>query len=209
MWGIRRGCENPGCRERFIPTHVGNTFTDSLQGILATVHPHTCGEYSLVPTIGRSVYGSSPHMWGILRLAECLHAPLRFIPTHVGNTSTSSQRPHRSAVHPHTCGEYMKWGQSITIHFGSSPHMWGIPFPAISVDSALRFIPTHVGNTGTFRANVHAQSVHPHTCGEYFLALSSSHSVFGSSPHMWGILHHYGRNSVPYRFIPTHVGNTR
>ena len=86
--------------------------------------------------------------------------------------------------------------------------MWGIPRPKVSRSHLSRFIPTHVGNTGTGPGTVEADTVHPHACGEYVTARRGIDIEIGSSPRMWGI---HGRQLPPElrsRFIPTHVGNT-
>ena len=46
VWGIRRRSTGHGCRCRFIPTRVGNTFPVRTRPADRTVHPHACGEYS-------------------------------------------------------------------------------------------------------------------------------------------------------------------
>ena len=149
LWGI------PGCRSgrewgpRFTPTPVGNTNASSavpatcngspprLWGIrsqsapglaAATVHPHACGEYTIANII--AIYVK------------------RFTPTPVGNTPFSFSsteysvgspprlwgirfhlvvRSSVSSVHPHACGEYLRWDERRCWRFGSPPRLWGIP----------------------------------------------------------------------------------
>ena len=91
---------------------------------------------------------------------------------------------------------------------GSSPHMWGIRCIHHLHIHTVRFIPTHVGNTGPQLTNLAVLSVHPHTCGEYFPDEQILTSQGGSSPHMWGILLWSFHRLEHVRFIPTHVGNT-
>ena len=71
----------------------------------------------------------------------------RFIPTHVGNTTTSATNIYDLSVHPHACGEHCIEIQFVSTKFGSSPRMWGTLLPAMHNSHMLRFIPTHVGNT--------------------------------------------------------------
>ena len=85
-WGTphRRHPGLPG--HRFIPTHVGNTVSNSPDAKVISVHPHTRGEHQ-GETVNRGVgVGSSPHTWGtrLSGLEGCRGR--RFIPTHVGNT---------------------------------------------------------------------------------------------------------------------------
>ena len=46
MWGTRYVDVKPHERERFIPTHVGNTGTVYKSVYLLPVHPHACGEHA-------------------------------------------------------------------------------------------------------------------------------------------------------------------
>jgi len=45
MWGTRIDLHEPDTISRFIPTHVGNTFSLHQFGENYTVHPHACGEH--------------------------------------------------------------------------------------------------------------------------------------------------------------------
>ena len=106
MWGIREAlCPRPFLL-RFIPTHVGNTIRAVLPASIASVHPHACGEYGVIPDRVAHHFGSSPRMWGIRsRLPPHPGSP-RFIPTHVGNTDRRARSSSPRSVHPHACGEY-------------------------------------------------------------------------------------------------------
>jgi len=72
---------------RFIPTHVGNSSLPSYPDSHGPVHPHACGELSHAGEPGRVHGGSSPRMWGTLPQLVIDPIVLRFIPTHVGNSS--------------------------------------------------------------------------------------------------------------------------
>ena len=72
---------------------------------------------------------------------------------------------------------------------------------------ALRFIPARAGNMHSDQRDTGLHPVHPRTCGEHCLTANSSHTFFGSSPHVRG-------TSVPLeaivkrgRFIPARAGN--
>ena len=108
VWGILA----PGLfyllRIRFIPTRVGNTHVHRRGQRRHTVHPHACGEYMLISWPTRSIIGSSPRVWGILRIVALLARCGRFIPTRVGNTTAFPARPCSCPVHPHACGEYLR-----------------------------------------------------------------------------------------------------
>ena len=148
-------------------------------------------------------------MWGILSANSPVCAGTRFIPTHVGNTGNRQCNSRRYTVHPHTCGEYQYCKLFFCVESGSSPHMWGIHLYTIIERTITRFIPTHVGNTSYYTDQDIQNTVHPHTCGEYFPPTLEFFFHCGSSPHMWGIHLQYGELQQIQRFIPTHVGNTK
>ena len=168
MWGIPPFKPRKPLAWRFIPTHVGNTPADAAHDGAGAVHPHACGEY----TIG----------------THSANAMTGFIPTHVGNTFASNLSCMVWTVHPHACGEYSRAALRQSAHSGSSPRMWGIRDDADDLRRTRRFIPTHVGNTGPRAHQKSLLTVHPHACGEYFLANRAMVLVVGSSPRMWGIL---------------------
>ncbi len=76
---------------------------------------------------------------------------VRFIPTHVGNTSEAQADARLPPVHPHACGEHPTDRQGPHVHGGSSPRMWGTQLMKIGKEKNRRFIPTHVGNTPPIR----------------------------------------------------------
>ena len=80
----------------------------------------------------------------------------------------------------------------------------GCPGPAV----AIRFIPTHVGNTANWVARAASASVHPHARGEHSSVVGAAPLERGSSPRTWGTLERDAAAAAGGRFIPTHVGNT-
>ncbi len=52
-------------------------------------------------------------------------------------------------------------------------------------------------------------TVHPHTRGEHHPGNAGKSHDSGSSPHTWGTHVTTHLFSLIFRFIPTHVGNTR
>ena len=175
-------------RRRFIPTRVGNTSCAGLGDHEGAVHPHACGEHSVFIKPSNPQSGSSPRVWG-----THIHWPYqdqqsRFIPTRVGNTWQPALKPDWRPVHPHACGEHVKMG-SVVLH-------------------ASRFIPTRVGNTRRCRPGQPGVAVHPHACGEHCEEMGSGGPGSGSSPRVWGTRQPAKFGVIPYRFIPTRVGNT-
>ena len=105
-WGIRRPPPAQRPATRFIPTCVGNTRAMMRDSSVYSVHPHMRGEYSGRTPPPCSPRGSSPHAWGIQPRDGFHLLVVRFIPTCVGNTSSSAPALWSSSVHPHMRGEY-------------------------------------------------------------------------------------------------------
>jgi len=147
-------------------------------------------------------------MWGTRYNHETKQSIPRFIPTHVGNTSTMSHLTPPGSVHPHACGEHRGELALKRKHIGSSPRMWGTHFLLRSGTGIVRFIPTHVGNTPAGPPAAVAAPVHPHACGEHNRDIRDPETGNGSSPRMWGTHFDILSHLLSLRFIPTHVGNT-
>ena len=194
---------------RFIPTHVGNTPVHDPLACPGQVHPHTRGEHPRSQHRSVNMDGSSPHTWGTLRGDGAGQDGDRFIPTHVGNTMISSRSSPAGPVHPHTRGEHGLFAGHPGHCVGSSPHTWGTRRPAADRPDARRFIPTHVGNTSAADVLQRTGTVHPHTRGEHGLPCEPGALSGGSSPHTWGTRISRFCALPGFRFIPTHVGNTR
>ena len=188
-WGIPRYLIPKRLHDRFIPTCVGNTRGAATPPHVDSVHPHVRGEYLGVSGVGNGLIGSSPRAWGIRPRNPPLRAPLRFIPTCVGNTIAPNRPPMIVTVHPHVRGEYT--------------------LSRISLIVALRFIPTCVGNTPCLGQRSPVLAVHPHVRGEYLTQFQNPYRLNGSSPRAWGILSAVCPQDASNRFIPTCVGNTR
>ncbi|ERU94966.1 hypothetical protein Q082_01196 [Pseudomonas aeruginosa M8A.3] len=130
--------------------------------------------------------GSSPRMWGTLGIRDYVLQRLRFIPTHVGNTSLVRTPRSIPTVHPHACGEHRVGRRRLHPATGSSPRMWGTRCARQCRGVGERFIPTHVGNTLRCDPRHVRQPVHPHACGEHRSCIKRAKVRNGSSPRMWG-----------------------
>ncbi len=112
-------------------------------------------------------------------------------------------------VHPHGCGEHIKWRIRRIISSGSSPRVWGTLETILPSTSRCRFIPTGVGNTLQFVVEHPQVSVHPHGCGEHSPYPPGVGQCNGSSPRVWGTPKRVSNLGSFLRFIPTGVGNTQ
>ena len=126
-WGTQSEGPPASPKNRFIPTHVGNTGMPLGVFTSKAVHPHARGEHGFNFAYARAYCGSSPRTWGTREQLRVKALSTRFIPTHVGNTRAGQPGP--GAV----CG--------------SSPRTWGTLLPGGLPRVVGRFIPTHVGNT--------------------------------------------------------------
>ena len=139
-------------------------------------------------SMAKSIYGSSPRAWGLLRATMKKPGKLRFIPTCVGFTNGCGRRSFLSPVHPHMRGVYGQGG-------------------GVGAKTG-RFIPTCVGFTLSWAKIFYPTTVHPHMRGVYGFIYFSLSSSSGSSPHAWGLRSSKFLSCVFLRFIPTCVGFT-
>ena len=112
-----------------------------------SAHPHVCGEHGsgrlFIPTLN----GSSPRVWGALRIARIRSISSRLIPTCVGSTRMCGLGFTAWPAHPHVCGEHISRTSSDFCTIGSSPRVWGAHHPALENIELARLIPTCVGST--------------------------------------------------------------
>jgi len=87
--------------------------------------------------------------------------------------------------------------------------VWGKHVSDVPIEAASRFTPTGVGKTLTGMPSTSNIPVHPHGCGENLPNQSSSFSIHGSPPRVWGkpIASLHKADSI--RFTPTGVGKTQ
>ena len=208
-WGTVQVHQHQAEAVRFIPTHVGNSPPAHPRRRPATVHPHARGEQWLTRLNTLPKCGSSPRTWGTDEHHTRIYPPTRFIPTHVGNRSSSWPRAAWATVHPHARGEQQGWRDVSFSCVGSSPRTWGTDFESIRLLTNTRFIPTHVGNSPARSVPPRRETVHPHARGEQQIAGKSLARYSGSSPRTWGTVTERGMKMFRDRFIPTHVGNRR
>ena len=125
LWGTSPRKFRTRASSRFIPTPVGNMISYPDRKISLTVHPHACGEHIKSRFFSVFFSGSSPRLWGTCLEANLLKTSARFIPTPVGNITTSHPSAVSATVHPHACGEHVRNGQLGLIHLTVHPHACG------------------------------------------------------------------------------------
>jgi len=138
--------DRTGTFPRFIPTCVGNIWAIWTISGCCSVHPHVCGEHRNGAGITTIKRGSSPRVWGTYFPYITWEPDRRFIPTCVGNMRSVGYTGVSVSVHPHVCGEHLKWKYKLATRFGSSPRVWGTYPPYFISAPFPRFISTCVGN---------------------------------------------------------------
>src|SRR6266545_4074815 len=186
-WGTAQRVEEADQRSRFIPTPVGNGSWMPSAASWMPVHPHARGERVTCRGSRLRIAGSSPRPWGTGNEASLLGYGRRFIPTPVGNGSSSCLIASRIA--------------------GSSPRPWGTGRRTGCAGPPRRFIPTPVGNGPFGCSPLPAPPVHPHARGERGPGAEDRGYDGGSSPRPWGTGRANLRSAFRVRFIPTPVGN--
>ncbi len=188
-------------------TGVGNGSLSHVSLSKRAVHPHGGGERWPRQRNRWRSSGSSPRGWGtVLQVVRSTPA-IRFIPTGVGNGTSSFCPPPARAVHPHGGGERVSFANPLRSPRGSSPRGWGTVFALPAQHAPCRFIPTGVGNGVLGDHGRPSDSVHPHGGGERRPWAGDGQPICGSSPRGWGTGTPVLCGARQPRFIPTGVGN--
>ena len=145
-----------------------------------------CGELRISDNYNARSSGSSPRVWGTALHAVNDGRVNRFIPTCVGNCRLAIVSHQFISVHPHVCGELLRYVLIDASLTGSSPRVWGTGYFWLSLSELLWFIPTCVGNCTALLCFLECEAVHPHVCGELFQTLYQPLRTPGSSPRVWG-----------------------
>ncbi len=146
-WGARRAAIIPTIASRFTPTRVGSTAPRPPIRPSWPVHPHTRGEHAAILHHIARERGSPPHVWGARVNTRGDIRSIRFTPTRVGSTPSSSIPSPAPTVHPHTRGEHVVRVFGLASSLGSPPHAWGALANSPAGHIGIRFTPTRVGST--------------------------------------------------------------
>ena len=193
--------------ERFTPTCVGKIFWST-------------------PAL-RLLAGSPPRVWG--KCSLYLRRPPEYpVHPHVcGENGTAPRAGCRHPVHPHVCGENILSCVFLAAIYGSPPRVWGKSFSHIEKSRTIWFTPTCVGKMYLRRSGLPKEPVHPHVCGENLSErtrrdprtrftptcvgkmpkqVTSTVSIAGSPPRVWGKCLSVPTVNGNGRFTPTSVG---
>ena len=152
--------------------------------------------------------GSSPRVWGQVRVQFNTFRVLGIIPTRMGTSFIRSKTARFVQDHPHAYGDKLaEYIRKIRVQ-GSSPRVWGqveqghISLPRTGI------IPTRMGTRRCRNICGHYAKDHPHAYGDKSFATFNDSGFTGSSPRVWGQANgafHY-RGGV--RIIPTRMGTS-
>ena len=149
-------------------------------------HPRIRGEHSLRAAMSVCAVGSSPHTRGARRRVGAVADPGGIIPAYAGSTRSVGRRRTGWTDHPRIRGEHVPVGVQGAGEAGSSPHTRGArPLPGAGTPRK-GIIPAYAGSTTPPTKSPSKRADHPRIRGEHFLAVRSSPSVKGSSPHTRG-----------------------
>ena len=109
----------------------------------------------------------TPRMRGTLTVYGQVHAALRAIPAHAGNTLAAGSWKMIATGHPRACGEHSDCSRSIWFWNGPSPRMRGTLRKAARFRQRPRAIPAHAGNTTRTGWATMLLPGHPRACGEH------------------------------------------
>ena len=208
MWGLLTRHDVITDVGRYTPTRVGTSPPSGLKASSRTVHPHACGDFDLGPLSVFGHYGTPPRVWGLRRRQRTRAQPLRYTPTRVGTSNRSVLFRWSLPVHPHACGDFADNASAITDIGGTPPRVWGLRHVKVEAEERRRYTPTRVGTSVRHCSHWHAQPVHPHACGDFWVFFFKYRIHFGTPPRVWGLLPASLSSKSRARYTPTRVGTS-
>ena len=130
--------------------------------------------------------GSSPRVWGQVKMNGISIPKLRIIPTRVGTSKNEWDKYPEIEDHPHACGDKRALDTFFTPRWGSSPRVWGQEQITQAAQGRARIIPTRVGTRPNATPHSTRKEDHPHACGDKWKRKLTSRKWWGSSPRVWG-----------------------
>ena len=197
-----------GAEVRIIPAHAGQTAPNRQDACPCPDHPRACGANRRYGRFSARPVGSSPRMRGKRPVHHRVHADLRIIPAHAGQTSSSPSICQQRPDHPRACGANQAAGLNAGILGGSSPRMRGKHRVHRVRGRGIRIIPAHAGQTSWAASVRYAFADHPRACGANPIPPEKWKGGRGSSPRMRGKPRSSTRRSPTPRIIPAHAGQT-
>ena len=117
-------------------------------------HPHAYGDKSPRTSCCNACSGSSPRVWGQVSCFEVFTSRFRIIPTRMGTRSAYNSGSGGVLDHPHAYGDKFIIRSRFVVSLGSSPRVWGQGLSGFLVFSVIRIIPTRMGTSFSFLAQL-------------------------------------------------------
>ncbi len=128
-----------------IPTRMGTSTQDRIYTTFSQDHPHAYGDKTMRCYVRRAQNGSSPRVWGQVKLIDSFGSLDRIIPTRMGTSPSAKDSGGVCRDHPHAYGDKaIVWLYSV-IKVGSSPRVWGQGIDVLQTYFFDRIIPTRMG----------------------------------------------------------------
>ena len=149
-------------------------------------HPHAYGDKLLRLKHSLIELGSSPRVWGQVKITKKTGKNLRIIPTRMGTRNPDYPTHNGIEDHPHAYGDKLRVKGSMEQAIGSSPRVWGQVGIPLFFYPFTGIIPTRMG-TSCRKSDINKLSKdHPHAYGDKQLRTFYAPKSLGSSPRVWG-----------------------
>ena len=125
--GLPPNLRRPSRLARIIPARAGFTAPARTPACRQADHPRSRGVYEWGVPRPRAVAGSSPLARGLRTCQRNPRATPGIIPARAGFTFEGVYLEIAGADHPRSRGVYLRYGESTTVHPGSSPLARGLP----------------------------------------------------------------------------------
>ena len=147
VWGQAGQCRGNEAAAGIIPTRVGTSDEELMNELKKRDHPHACGDKPLYMITTRQIVGSSPRVWGQVKVINMRGSKRRIIPTRVGTRFICCCVFTCISDHPHACGDKVFLVCLYYTTGGSSPRVWGQASLSPALTLSPRIIPTRVGTS--------------------------------------------------------------
>ena len=188
--------------------HIGNTASCKYSICVDAVYPYAYREHAFYIIDIIIIYGLSLCIQGTRIFSYLQQMSVRFIPMHIGNTTTASNDPISCAVYPYAYREHAWQMRQQMLLIGLSLCIQGTPLCPHLARQCGRFIPMHIGNTSSATVNKLLGAVYPYAYREHRLSHKAFYYYNGLSLCIQGTLRFCQARNGARRFIPMHIGNT-
>ena len=192
------------CYLGITPAYAGKSFaTDSLL-TGSQDHPRVCGEKIVCYHYMLCHSGSPPRMRG--KVCVCVCVCVWITPAYAGKSTLQLSFPWLQQDHPRVCGEKLHTCGRCGCQGGSPPRMRGKVKLRPSPAGGGRITPAYAGKRRRGACSGPPVWDHPRVCGEKYIVLLTTISVWGSPPRMRGKVRPCGACQPPAGITPAYAG---